>query len=197
MGMDGKDKRGQARAKAFSQGMTTVAREIPDKTLVLACSNQLRQGDYGDYATGGNAVKYYSSIRIRMKMTSVYDKERVITKDKEDLDSIAGTFSKSVGIVTECQVIKNSCDSPYRKAPLVITFHYGIDDIRANLQFNKDVTKGVKYECTDNKSYVAMFDAVRYVEDNSLENSVKERTITLWYKIQKALEVKRKPKIRI
>jgi len=198
MGMDGKDKRGQARAKAFSQGMTHVAREIPDKRLVIACSNQMRQGEYGDYATGGNAVKFYSSVRIRMKINKVIDKERQIKKtDPDDPDSISGTFSKSIGIVTECQVIKNSCDPPYRKAPIVITFGYGIDDIRANLQFNKDVTSATKYECTDGKSYVSMFDAVKYVEDKELEKQVRKRTIKLWYKIQKELEVERKPKIRM
>lgn len=199
MTLDGKDKRGQQRAKEFSQGMTKVARMIPDKNLVLACSNQMRQGEFGDYATGGMAVKYYASLRIKMIPKGVIDKEVKVDlkKDDTDPDPIQGIFKSATGIKTECTIVKNSCDVPQRKANIVITFRYGIDDIRANLQFNKDVTTDTKYECCGNdKSYVALIDAVRYVEDHALEDALRERTRRLWYKIQKRLDVPRKPKVR-
>uniref|UniRef100_A0A6M3IW63 Putative RecA n=1 Tax=viral metagenome TaxID=1070528 RepID=A0A6M3IW63_9ZZZZ len=192
------DKRGQQRAKEFSQGMRIVAREIDAKNLIIACSNQTRQGDFGDITPGGNAIPFHASLRIKMKLLGLIDKKKEFKKadDNSDSDALKGIFEKKTGIITECHIIKSSLDEPYRRAPIYIVFGYGIDDIRANLQFCKDVTGGTKYECPDGKSYVAIVDAIRYTEDNELEGHLKARTRKLWYKIQHALKTERKPKTR-
>ncbi|KKL72996.1 hypothetical protein LCGC14_2079320 [marine sediment metagenome] len=191
------DKMGMRRGKEFSEGLRTTAIDIREKLLIVASSNQIRHGERGEFTPGGNAYPFYSSLRIRMWRKSLIERERTITEKGEDPDALKGTFSRKVGQIVECEIVKSSLDEPFRVAPVYIVFDYGLHDIMANLQFNKNATKNsTMYECGDGKEYVALNDAVKYVEDNSLEDAVQERTRKLWYKIQKILKVERKPKTR-
>lgn len=190
------DKMGMKRGKEFAQGTRTTAIDVREKNLIIACSNHLKSGQFGKFTPGGDSIPYHASIRISMKMIELIEKKISITDKTKDRGDLIGDFSTDTGQIVECTIVKSSCDVPYRKARIYIMFNYGIDDIRANLQFNKDVTTETKYECMDGKSYVSLVDAVRYVEDHALEQALKERTRTLWYKIQEKLKVERKPKIR-
>ncbi len=44
---------------------------------------------------------------------------------------------KVIGINVTIKAIKSTVDDPYREAPVRIIFGYGIDDIRANLEYIK------------------------------------------------------------
>ncbi len=190
------DKMGMRRGKEFSEGLRTTAIDIREKLLIVASSNQIRHGERGEFTPGGNAYPFYASLRIRMWRKSIIERERVIDEKGEHQDALKGTFSRATGQIVECEIVKSSLNEPFRKALVYIIFDYGLHDIMANLQFNKDVTKNTTYFCGDGKTYVALSDAVKYVEDHSLEDTVQERTRKLWYKIQDALKVERKPKIR-
>jgi RecA/RadA recombinase len=127
MEMEGEDKRGQRRAKEFSEGFRKTCRLIANSRQLVVCSNQVREGEHGEYSPGGLAIPFYSSVRI--KTSPVYQKG-ISTQIKKKENINGKDIEKTVGIRTTCEVIKSSIDDPYRKCNISIIFGYGIDDIR-------------------------------------------------------------------
>lgn len=139
--MEAEDKRGQLRAKEFSQGFRKAARIIRQRNWIMMCSNQIRDTDHGQDSPGGYAIKFYSSLRIKM---SYPRQERFV---KKTLTIKGVKHERPVGIKATCEIIKSSIDDPFRYAPVFIMFNYGIDDVRGNLFYNKWVTGADKYVC--------------------------------------------------
>ena len=103
---------------------------------------------------------------------------------------------KIIGTKVKVEVYKNSTDEPYRTAILYIVFDYGIDDIRANLQYLKDFRKSSIYcidEITLDKSIEK---SIEMVEVERLEEDLKEAVIDLWEEIELGFKQKRKKKVR-
>lgn len=182
------DKMGMRRAKEFSQELRKYARLINQNRWILACSNQVRQGDYGDVTPGGKALEFYSSLRISVNRKSKIEKEKSIRNSKKKI-------KRAIGIHSICQVTKSSLDVPFREVPIYIIFDYGIDDVRGNLQWYKDVTGETTYNAV-NKTYMQMDAAIKYIEDNDLEDELKEMVITLWAEVEKKFKQTRKKKKR-
>ena len=187
--LDTEDKMGMRRGKEFSQGLRKTCRLIANNNWLIACSNQLRSGPHGDFTPGGNAVPYYSSVRIRVREKGPITLTRKIGSKKREVE-------KSIGILSSCFIKKSTVDDPYREAPIYIVFGYGIDDIRGNLQWYKDMTGETTYDCV-NKNYARMNDAIRYIEDNDLQDELKEKVIDLWEEIENKFLISRKTKSRI
>lgn len=193
------DKMGMRRGKEFSAGFRKTARLIVNNNWLWVCTNQVRQGDYGETTPGGMAVGFYSSVRIQLRQQEkveksiTLEKEKVGTEKKEKKTGVEVT--KVIGILTEATVIK-SIDDPYRTAPIYIIYGYGIDDIRGNLQYCKDMTNSTTYVCPDGRSFVPINVAIQYIENNNLEKALKEQTIDLWEEIEKKFEAKRNTKVR-
>lgn len=181
------DKMGMRRAKEFSEGFRKYCRIIEKNQWIMACSNQLRQGDYGDIAPGGNATGFYSSLRIKLKIKKKVEVEKTLKSGRD--------LKRPIGIESECVVVKSSIDNPYRTAPIYIIFNYGIDDIRANLQYIKDMERLSMYRAID-KEYQAMSHAIAYIEKNNLQDMLKEEVIELWNIIENLFQVSRTLKIR-
>lgn len=186
MEMEGEDKRGQKQAKEFSQNLRKCARKMGDKSVVLAFTNQVRQGEYGETTPCGKAMEFYGSLRIRVQQVEQVLKEIKLKSGK--------VVKRAIGIRSECYVKKSTLDWPYRTASIYIMFNHGIDDIRGNLQFIKDITKATKYDCFG-KSYQSMVDAVAYIENKDLEVKLRNTTIDLWEEIESKFDQKRKPKV--
>lgn len=193
--MDAKDgdKMGMRRAKEFSEELRKICRIITQKNLLMVCSNQVRvntdAGPYGQkYTTpGGEAVGFYSSLRLRFsRPEKITVKERIAGKE----------VSRVVGVETDIEVFKSSIWSPYRKAPVIIRFDYGIDDIRANLQFIKEHTKNTIYTVNDEKLDISLDKSIRMIERQGLESDLKEQTINLWEEIEDKFKTVRKKKMR-
>ena len=159
----------------------------------MVCSNQVRvnidAGAYGQkYTTpGGESVGFYSSVRLRTSSGK---------KIKQEIKVKGRTVSKVMGIVTQVEVFKNSTDAPYRTADVYIGFDYGIDDIRANLQYLKDFTKTSVYSLNGRSLSKSMDEAISIIEDEGLESELKEAVIDLWESIQAKFSKDRKPKKR-
>jgi recombination protein RecA len=198
------DKMGQKRAKEFSAGFRKSARIIVNNNWLWVCTNQVRQGDYGDVVPGGMATAFYASIRIKLKQVDDIKKtiklggrdsqEEVPERGKKDKKS-KDTFEKVIGIESEAFVIK-SIDDPYRKASIYIIFGYGIDDIRGNLQYIKDMTNSTVYTCPDGKTYQQLNAAIGHVEKSDLIDQLKENTIDLWESIEAKFNLNRPTKRR-
>lgn len=192
MEMEDEDAMGMRRAKEFSQGLRKVCRQIKNKNWLIACTNQVRVNlqSGGETTPGGMGIPFYSSLRIRIALAY---RNRFLKKTA----TINGVKQEKIyGVKSECTIKKSSIDTPYRSAFIYFIFDYGIDDVRANLEFLKDNTEVNGYEI-DGKVYKTINKAIEVIETKELEDDLKERTVTLWHQIQDALLIQRKTKKRI
>lgn len=185
--MDDQDKMGMKRAKSFSEGLRKTARIISNNGWIIACSNQVREGQFGEVTPGGKAIPFYSSLRIRVNQLSKVEKE---------IDVKGKKIKKAIGIESSCYVQKSTVDDPYRECKIYITFGYGIDNVRGNIQYVKDYTKNTVYECGDGKTYQSAEKAITYIEENNLQKKIEKNTSDLWHEIDERFKINRKPKIR-
>jgi recombination protein RecA len=180
---------GRRIAKDFNEGLRKTCRRIRRNNWLIACSNQLREGEYGVKTPGGRGIPFYASLRINVRPTA---KERYILRKIKFHDKAQ---EKVIGIRSVCEVQKSSIDDPYRDAEVDIIFNYGVDDIRANLQWRKTVLGATTYDAID-KEYQAINDAIRYIEEKELEQDLQDLTIQLWGELHERLVVRRRPKRR-
>jgi hypothetical protein len=101
-----------------------------------------------------------------------------------------------VGVEVEVYVYKSSIDKPYRSAPVVIIFDYGIDDIRANLQFLKKYSGSTTYCIGETKLAQSLDESIRIVEERRMEKELREEVIDLWEEIESKFESDRVKKRR-
>jgi recombination protein RecA len=186
--MEKADKMGMKRAKEFSTGFRKTARIIAKNNWLMVCTNQIRQGDYGETTPGGLAIAFYASLRIRVRQEDMITKEVALTGGKK--------VKKIIGIESTCFIKKSTVDDPFREVPIYIMFGYGIDDIRGNLQYTKDMTNSTTYICPGGKSYQSMNAAIAYVEKEKLQKDLKNQVIDLWEEIEAKFTTDRPPKER-
>jgi recombination protein RecA len=193
--MDKGDTMGMKRAKDFSQGLRKTCRVIANKNILLVCTNQIRMGDFGYVTPGGMGIPFYCNLRLSLKPgkpAKLTKRRKLKLGDSENPSEIERVF----GIRTEVTVAKNSIDEPFRSVPMFIVFNYGIDDIRGNLQWLKEVTKDTVYDAVDRK-YQRVEDAIRHVEeDRELEKQLVEKVRDIWEEIEREMKVIRRPKVR-
>ncbi|MFA5355255.1 MAG: hypothetical protein WC302_00755 [Candidatus Paceibacterota bacterium] len=208
------DKMGMRRAKEFSQELRKTARIIANNNWVICCTNQVRDSDYGEVTPGGKGIPYYASLRLRVGQISTIERKykiigqeepeeigrsraaRRAERDREKEKGESKELKKAVGIVSKVFIKKSTVDDPYRECEIYIIFNYGIDDVRGNLQYCKDMTGASRYACPDGKDYQAIEKAIAWVEQNELEKRLKGNTIDLWNEIEKKFKISRKPKVR-
>ena len=157
----------------------------------MVCSNQIRQtlNQFGPKykSTGGEAMSFYSSLRLKTEM---------INKIKVEKTMAGKDVSRIVGIRINVNVFGSSVWKPYRTVPVTVIFDYGIDDIKENLQFIKDYTKNTTY-CLGNSNLSSeMNKSIQMVEEAGLEMELKNEVIDLWEKIERKFDSNRKSKIR-
>lgn len=182
------DKRGQKRAKEFSEGFRKTARIIAKNNWLLVCSNQVREGEHGYYSPGGQAIPFYSSLRIKTMPVFKTGVSPIVFREEEVNRK---KVKRAIGIRTDCEVVKSSLDDPYRKCVVSIIFGYGLDDIRDNLQYLKDFGGYTSYPCFDRK-FVSMDQAISYIEEKGYRERLREEVIDLWEEIEKKFQTKRK-----
>jgi RecA/RadA recombinase len=194
MDNDDGDKMGMRRAKEFSEQLRKTARVLAKNNYLLVCSNQVRQNaNAGSFvpkykSPGGEAIGFYSSLRLR-----AYNPSKIKKKVK-----VAGKeVSRVVGIETMIEVFKSTVWKPYITAPIIIYFDYGIDDIRANLQYIKDFTKNTTYTCDGENLDRSLDASIQMVEEQGLEADLKNEVIELWEAIQSKFDSNRIKKKRV
>ena len=187
--MEGEDKYGMRRAKEFSEQCRKTCRILTKNNILMICSNQIRQSlnTYGDkeIAPGGKAIGFYSSLRLRVRSPKKIKTSKTINGKK---------YEKISGIEVEIDIFKSTVWEPYHKASIFIEFNYGIDDIRANLQYIKDNTKNTIFTLEGQDLSNKMEKAIKIIEQDNLENKLKTETIKLWTSIYEQLKVDRKSK---
>jgi len=191
MEMEGEDKRGQRRAKEFSEGLRKTCRIIANKNWLIVCTNQIRTGDSGNNTTpGGFGIPFYSSLRIQINQA--FPKWRLTKTEsvgsKKDLEKV-------IGVRSTCKITKSTVDAPFRECDIYIVFNYGIHDIWGNLQWQKDMTGATRYMAVD-KEFQSVEKAIKHIEENNLEIQLRENIINLWEEIENKFNIERKPKVR-
>lgn len=194
MELEDKDQYGMRRAKEFSEECRKTCRILAKKNFLMVCSNQVRQNlDAGPYgmkykAPGGEAIGFYASLRLRCSSP-----EKIKIKKK-----IAGAeHTKVIGVKTEVEIFKSSIWEPYHIAPVYIIYDYGIDDIRANLKFIKQMTKNSVYTIGTRKLGKSIDESISIVEEENLENELREEVIGIWEEMESKFREDRKRKIRM
>ena len=194
------DEFGARRAAVFSKGFRKHGRHLANEEHLFVMNNQIRdQIGMGpaDVTPGGRAIRFYSSLRL--KMTRGYPAWKVVRKARLPSGKEA---ELQVGIISNVKVIKNSLAHPYREALIYITLGYGIDDVRANLQWFKDTTGNKSYgfdKATTAQSLEGAILKVEGVEGDTntyRDSELREQVIDLWSEIQELFKVKRRPKQR-
>ena len=191
MELDDGDAYGMRRAKEFSEGLRKTCRMIANNNWLIACSNQEREGPSGITTPGGKGIPFYASLRIRV--SPLYQGSKIV-KEKTIIEK--KKISKVIGIRSICEVKKSSIDEPFRTAPISIIFNYGIDTIRDELMWYKEVTGGTKYECPGGIGFGTIDKAISYVEENNLVEHLKDRTIDMWGEIEEKFKIVRARKKR-
>ena len=186
------DKMGMRRAKELSEGLRKSSIVLAEGNRLMVCTNQLREGESGKFTPGGKGVGYWSSVRIEIKYINQYTKG-IVNKSPNVIETIKvgdknREVEKIMGIRVLATVIKNSKDDPYRFAPISIIFGYGIDNIRDNLQYLKDILGESTFVCPDGLSFQSLKDAIGHVEKNNLEEELRERVIDLWEDVEAAFK---------
>ncbi len=191
--MEKGDKMGMRRAKEFSEGLRVYCRKIAQDKRLFVCTNQVREGQWGRKTTGGNAVRFYSSLRIelrRAKEWQIVRKRKLIRGEKNK------ELEQQIGVMHIAEVIKSSVGPPFRKVPIFIEFGYGVDDVRGNLVWLKDMTQNTRFGW-DKQTKAQNIDlAIQKVEDNRRIADLREEVIALWLEIDDLFAIDRVPKDR-
>lgn len=174
------------RAAEFSQGMRRAKARFRDSNMILLASDQTRENPHAlpgqkKWAEGGGkALEFYPSVRAFVRPAGKLKRKAKVRGGAE--------VEQVYGVLGEVEIIKSSVDRPFRKAPYRIIFDYGVDDISANLQWIKDMTKDTKYWT----GHQSLADAVDEVEEKDLESELREETIGLWEEIEAMFKTGRK-----
>lgn len=194
MEKDEGDKMGGRRAKELSEGFRKTARLITSTNTLFVASNQLRENMdrvskfSPKYRTpGGQAIGFYTSLRLGTTKIGALTRER----------TFKGKSRKIIyGVEIEVEVTKSSIWHPHRKAPVTIDFAYGIDNIRQNLKYVKEMRGTTTYVLGEDKLDKELAKAIAIIEDGNLEDQLREEVIDLWEELEETFKVERKPKKR-
>ena len=141
-------------AKLTGSFLNWIQKRLVKYNCALVLLNQVRaniktdryQEGPNEVTSGGNAIRFYPSVRIKLKAMQ--------KKDVSEVSSITGTSEKKyVNQNIKVMVMKNKLDMPFKSGPISIAFGQGIDNIMSLifLAVAKKVIKkgGAWYEWQD------------------------------------------------
>ena len=190
----GGDAYGMRRAKEFSEQSRLTCRHVSGTGILLAMTNQVREnigaGPYAEkYRTpGGKGIGFYASIRLKCGGSRKVKKELTIGGRK---------VTRVVGTETDIEVYKNSVWEPHHRATVRLVAGYGVDDVRSNLMYIKQFLGNKSYTLGGEDIGVSLGKAVRHVEENKLEEQLRNETVSTWENLESRFKADRQPKRRV
>ena len=159
-------------ARLMSQALRKITSIVSKTNTCVIFINQLRDKIgvlFGnpETTTGGNALKFYASMRLDVRRTTQL-------KDGEE----------ATGNMTRVKVVKNKCAPPFKKAEFVIEYGKGIckgtEVIDLAIEFDIIHKAGSWFKYNDENICQGRDKLVQFFEDNKewaeeIESQVKER----------------------
>jgi len=184
---------GTTRAKILGIAFRKYLRSAAEKKVTLLFIDQVREklgvvfGNKDTYS-GGRAIKFYASTQVKVSIK----------------ETLKNKYKVPIGIVVKFKVEKNKVAPPYREGFFRLLFDYGIDDIGTNIEWLKEVNvipynrgkydMSVLPEWKESSSKVSFDSAVKIIERDNLEKSLRDLVYKSWKEVYKT--EKRKEKIR-
>jgi len=181
---------GDAKAKVHSSSLRRLMGPLRDTKSILIILNQTRDSfDLFQKSTysGGRALLFYATLVV---WSSV----------KGSIEKVVRGKKREIGIYSKVHVKKNRVTGRDRTVVVPIYHSYGIDDIGGCVDFLVD--EGV---WEDSKGYITVSDfgdlngkkmrreeLIRVIEENDLEDSLKQMVGKVWNEIEESCSVIRK-----
>ncbi len=162
-------------ARLMSQALRKITGNVSRSNCLVIFINQIRMKIgvmFGspETTTGGNALKFYSSVRLDIRRTGSL-------KDG----------STTYGNETRVKVLKNKMAPPFREADFQILFNKGINklgeliDLASNPKLNLIEKAGAWYSYNGKKIGQGKLNAEAYFKDNPEQMEEAERKIREFY----------------
>ena len=145
-------------ARLMSQALRKLAGTIKQANAMVVFINQLRMKIgvmFGnpETTTGGNALKYYASVRLDIRKGAAI-------KDREEI----------IGSETRVKVVKNKVAPPFKQANFQILFNYGIarsgELVDLGVQAGVIEKSGAWFAYNGTNFAQGKVNAMRYLDDN-------------------------------
>ncbi len=182
---------GTAKAKLNSTSLRRVTAALRKSKSILIIISQTRKNiGFGaqynpDTVAGGKALMFYCTLKIS---TKVLEKIKRTVKGKK----------RAIGIQSKVRVEKNRIQGKDRTIAVPIYYSVGVDDIGSCIDYLIDEKH---WKGTEERVNAPEFDysgskdgLVSKIEEEELERELKAIVSEVWNDIEKACEVKRKPK---
>lgn len=147
-------------ARLMSQALRKMTASVSKTNTILIFINQLRDKIgvmFGnpETTTGGNALKFYASVRIDVRRSTTADNS---VKNGDDI----------LGNLTKFKVIKNKVAPPFKKAEVDILYGVGIDKVGevVNLGGEKGVFKKWGKQITMGDTKYSVDEFTELLKDN-------------------------------
>jgi recombination protein RecA len=147
-------------ARLMSQALKKLVSIISESNSLVIFTNQLRSKIgvmYGNPETtcGGNALKFYASVRLDVRRSEVIKKNNDI-----------------IGIKVRAKVVKNKCSIPFKEAIISINYNEGItltnEILEFAVEFNLIQKSGSWYSLNNEKIGQGAEAAVEYLKKKPL-----------------------------
>lgn len=162
-------------ARLMSQALRKITGNIKNANCLVIFINQIRMKIgvmFGnpETTTGGNALKFYSSVRLDIRRTGA-------VKEGDEV----------VGSETRVKVVKNKVAPPFRQAEFQIMYGRGIyrtgEIIDLGVQLGLIEKSGAWYSYQGSKIGQGKANAAKFLEDNSeicntLDKAIREQLLT-------------------
>ncbi|MCJ1887740.1 recombinase RecA [Pseudomonas sp. QE6] len=162
-------------ARLMSQALRKITGNIKNANCLVIFINQIRMKIgvmFGnpETTTGGNALKFYSSVRLDIRRTGA-------VKEGDEV----------VGSETRVKVVKNKVAPPFRQAEFQIMYGRGIyrtgEIIDLGVQLGLIEKSGAWYSYQGNKIGQGKANAAKFLEDNTeicntLDKAIREQLLT-------------------
>ncbi len=161
-------------ARLMSQALRKLTGIINQSNCRVVFINQLRMKIgvmFGnpETTTGGNALKYYASVRLEIRKTG-------LVKDKD----------KVIGNETTVKVVKNKVAPPFKQANFQILFNYGISKnselIDLGVEIGQVEKTGAWFAYNGVKIAQGKTNAVKYLDEHPEAAEELEGRIRAYYK---------------
>lgn len=174
---------GGGKAKMMSQLFRRVVRNLEKSRVTFIIISQIRDKigamAFGKKWTrsGGRALDFAATHVV--ELAHLGNDKRTI----RGIDRVTGVHVKAL-------VSKNKVTFPRREAEFHIVFGFGIDDVRASLEWLKEV-KGLKDIGV--KAEMGKAEIAKYAEgvDDVTEKAIRKQTRTIWREIEEAIAPRR------